>query len=436
MKRERGVGTVGESERVREKGKMVGTVGAANGLACILGVQGSGRVESLLPSLLQGLQSGNNAVKEGFLSLFLYLPSTMGQDFERFLPFVLPRVVGCGGDMRESCREIATNAVKVMVRSFATSMSPSLPTAKMSFAQQSQMLACVSTTILKTGGLGGMVGRGGSGSTSGMASTSGSFSAFHMMIACFLHNLSSNSSERVRVLSVRMIDGCIMEAAGMGTGHGQSIRKRMRAIGKNHEKIDDGKDGDVFLEGEEEVSEGESESDWDGKDDDGGDEGEDVIVGSWTFQSHIDRVMNRCLTDGQRSELFCTLYISRFDTSREVRHEAARTWKSLVHNPPKTIKQLLPSLLRSLAATLSSSTAATSGIVIPPVPTPTLAVSMLAPRSSVISTEYGWMKEMVANCLGDLTLKAGDQTVPTLLPLIATDITVDSSPIAQVRVGA
>ena len=107
---------------------------------------------------------------------------------------------------------------------------------------------------------------------------------------------------------------------------------------------------------------------------------EDVIVGSWTYQPHIDRVMNRCQTDGQRSEQLCTLYISQFDTSREVRNEA--------------------------------------------------------PRSSVISTEDGWMKEMAANCLADLTLKAGDQTFPTLLPLIATDIAVDSSPIAQVCVGA
>ena len=55
--------------------------------------------------------------------------------------------------------------------------------------------------------------------------------------------------------------------------------------------------------------------------------------------------------------------------------------------------------------------------------------------STMSSTTDDWKKESAAHFLIDLTAKTGDQTFPTLLPLIQTDLHPQLTPFASVRVG-
>jgi HEAT repeat protein len=114
--------------------------GAAQALCEIIAAQGVARLEESLPFLLAQISRDNEdfeeeeeeddeikgkrdrqSIREGYLQLFIYLPSLMKHDFERFLPLTLPKVLDGLSDNSEIVRETALASCKVIVELFATS---------------------------------------------------------------------------------------------------------------------------------------------------------------------------------------------------------------------------------------------------------------------------------------------------------------------------
>ncbi|KAJ2786481.1 translational activator of GCN4, partial [Coemansia linderi] len=104
----------------------VDRAGAAQGLSEVLSGIGMVRLEGLLPEVLANCNSARMAVREGFMMLLIYLPTTFGDDFQRFLPQVMPPVLAGLADENEQVRNAALRAGRILVISFATTAIDSL----------------------------------------------------------------------------------------------------------------------------------------------------------------------------------------------------------------------------------------------------------------------------------------------------------------------
>jgi hypothetical protein len=97
------------------------------------------------------------------------------------------------------------------------------------------------------------------------------------------------------------------------------------------------------------------------------------------------------LTQEKRSYMLAMLYIVRSDPNQVVNQNAQSVWKNVVSNTPRTLRLILPILVRLIIANLSSSEEETR--------------QMLAGR-----------------CLGDLVGKLGERVLPDLMPILVENV--------------
>lgn len=95
-------------------------LGSAQALSEVLAGLGTGRLEETLPSILQNAASVKAAVREGFMSLFIYLPACFGNSFAGYLSKIIPPILAGLADEMESIRETALKAGRLLVKNFAT----------------------------------------------------------------------------------------------------------------------------------------------------------------------------------------------------------------------------------------------------------------------------------------------------------------------------
>eukprot|EP00899_Mesostigma_viride_P018162 jgi/Mesvir1/26347/Mv22521-RA.1 len=88
----------------------------------------------------------------------------------------------------------------------------------------------------------------------------------------------------------------------------------------------------------------------------------------------------------KRNELLATLYMCRSDTSLNVRQSALQVWKSIVANTPRTLKEILPVLMRTVIASLAA--------------------------------ESEERRQSGGRCLGELVRKLGDRFLPLIIPTL------------------
>jgi hypothetical protein len=75
--------------------------GAAQGLSEVLSGLGMERLEGLLPDIIANAQSPRSTVREGFMSLLVYLPATFGVRFQPHLPKIISPILS-GLSMQKS----------------------------------------------------------------------------------------------------------------------------------------------------------------------------------------------------------------------------------------------------------------------------------------------------------------------------------------------
>ncbi|KAF2028699.1 ARM repeat-containing protein [Setomelanomma holmii] len=95
-------------------------LGSAQALSEVLAGLGTGRLEETLPSILQNVASSRASVREGFMSLFIFLPACFGNSFANYLSKIIPPILEGLADDVESIRDTALRAGRLLVKNFAT----------------------------------------------------------------------------------------------------------------------------------------------------------------------------------------------------------------------------------------------------------------------------------------------------------------------------
>lgn len=94
-------------------------LGSAQALSEVLAGLGTTRLEETLPTILQNVESSKAAVREGFMSLFIFLPVCFGNSFANYLGRIVPPILAGLADDVESIRETALRAGRLLVKNFA-----------------------------------------------------------------------------------------------------------------------------------------------------------------------------------------------------------------------------------------------------------------------------------------------------------------------------
>lgn len=95
-------------------------LGSAQALSEVLSGLGTQRLEETLPTILQNANSAKPAVREGFMSLFIFLPACFGNSFSAYLSKIIPPILAGLADDVESIRDVSLRAGRLLVKNFAT----------------------------------------------------------------------------------------------------------------------------------------------------------------------------------------------------------------------------------------------------------------------------------------------------------------------------
>ncbi|KAK4154050.1 hypothetical protein C8A00DRAFT_33156 [Chaetomidium leptoderma] len=94
-------------------------LGSAQALSEVLAGLGTTRLEETLPTILQNVESPKSSVREGFMSLFIFLPVCFGNSFANYLGKIIPPILSGLADDVETIRETALRAGRLLVKNFA-----------------------------------------------------------------------------------------------------------------------------------------------------------------------------------------------------------------------------------------------------------------------------------------------------------------------------
>ncbi|CAN6287018.1 unnamed protein product [Urochloa humidicola] len=100
--------------------------GAAQGLSEVLAALGQEYFDGILPDIIRNCSHQKASVRDGHLTLFRYLPRSLGGVFQNYLQAVLPAILDGLADENESVRDAALSAGHVFVEHYAASSLPLL----------------------------------------------------------------------------------------------------------------------------------------------------------------------------------------------------------------------------------------------------------------------------------------------------------------------
>lgn len=93
--------------------------GAAQGLSEVLAGLGMDRLEGLLPDIIANANSSRPHVKEGFMSLLVFLPATFGIRFQPHLPQIIQPILNGLADSEEVVRDAALKAGRMIIVNYS-----------------------------------------------------------------------------------------------------------------------------------------------------------------------------------------------------------------------------------------------------------------------------------------------------------------------------
>ncbi|KXN82440.1 Translational activator gcn1 [Leucoagaricus sp. SymC.cos] len=221
--------------------------GAAQGLSEVLAGLGMERMEGLLPDIIVNARSPRSTVREGFMSLLVYLPATFGTRFQPHLPKIISPILGGLSDTEEYVREAAMRAGRMVVTNYST-----------------------------------------------------------RAVDLLLPELERGMFDpgwRIRQSSITLVGELLFKVSGIS-----------------------GKTSD----GDEEEEEAEA-----------------VVAES------SRRALAEALGAERRDRILAALYLVRQDGVLVVRQSSMQIWKALVHNTPKTVREILPELIRQIVFLIS-----------------------------------------------------------------------------------
>ncbi|KDQ56445.1 hypothetical protein JAAARDRAFT_36597 [Jaapia argillacea MUCL 33604] len=222
--------------------------GAAQGLSEVLAGLGMERLEGLLPDIIANAQSPRSTVREGFMTLLVFLPATFGTRFQPHLPKIITPILSGLADTEEYVREASMRAGRMVITNYA-----------------------------------------------------------NKAIDLLLPELERGMFDpgwRIRQSSITLVGELLFKVSGIS--------------------------GKAEIEEEEEVEE----------------------IGA-TESSR--RALTEVLGAERRDRILSALYLARQDAVALVRQSSIHIWKALVHNTPRTVREILPELFGQIVTLLSSS---------------------------------------------------------------------------------
>ncbi|KAL9618193.1 MAG: hypothetical protein Q9160_007089 [Pyrenula sp. 1 TL-2023] len=95
-------------------------LGSAQALSEVLAGLGTSRLEETLPTVLQNVSSPKATVREGFMTLFIFLPACFGNSFANYLNKIIPPILTGLADDIEAIRDISLRAGRLLVKNFSS----------------------------------------------------------------------------------------------------------------------------------------------------------------------------------------------------------------------------------------------------------------------------------------------------------------------------
>ncbi|EST09400.1 protein of unknown function DUF3554 [Kalmanozyma brasiliensis GHG001] len=224
--------------------------GAAQGLAEVLAGLGMERMENLLPEIINSASDPKAYVREGHISLLIYLPATFGHRFAPHLGRIIPPILSGIADDAETVREASMRAGRMIIANYSSkAVDLLLP---------------------------------------------------HLETGLF------DEAWRIRMSSLQLTADLLFRLSGIS--------------GKNEVE----------------------------------DEGVDEDMEHLAANNSVQRALVEALGQERRDRILASIYIVRQDPNIPVRQAAIHTWKALVHNTPRTAREVLPTMLDILIKSLAS----------------------------------------------------------------------------------
>jgi HEAT repeat protein len=266
--------------------------GAAQGLSEVLAGLGVGRMEGLLPDIINSASSPRPYVREGFISLLIYLPATFGQRFAPHLGRIIPPILGGLADESEYVREASMRAGKMIISNYASR-------------------------------------------------------AIELLLP-ELERGMLDPSWRIRQSSISLTGELLYKVTG--------------------------------ISGKVEIEEDEAPA------------------------HHADtarKALVEALGQEGRDRVLAILYIVRQDDVGSVRQASIHIWKALVHNTPKTAREILPTLFKMMV--------------------------------DLMGSEINAQRDVASRTLTELCRKSGDRTIGDIIPMMRSAV---ANPMPRTREGA
>ncbi|ORX44432.1 ARM repeat-containing protein [Hesseltinella vesiculosa] len=282
--------------------------GAAQGLAEVLAGLGLDRLESLLPDIIANADSPRPYVREGFISLLIYLPATYGPRFQPYIGRVIPPILMGLADESEFVRDASLRAGRMIVKNYATKAVDLL------------------LPELEKG--------------------------------VFDHNW------RIRQSSVQLVSDLLFRITGTS-----DPSKSLQALG-NASNLD-----------EEDADEGAQDE----------------------HQGDKRKHQLRDVLGKERSDrILSALYIVRRDSSGLVRQASLQVWKAIVSNTPRTVRDILPTMMSMIIQLLSCTDEADFD-----------------------------KRNVAARTVSDLVAKLGERVLPDILPILQSSLQSQDDSVRQ-----
>ena len=227
--------------------------GAAQGLAEVLSGLGMDRMESLLPSFLEDTKHNKPYVREGAISLLIYLPATFGHRFSPHLGRIVQPILGGLADESEYVREASMRASRMIIANYSSR-------------------------------------------------------AVDLLLPELERGLF-DENWRIRLSSAQLIGDLLFRITG--------------------------------ISGKVEVGEDEGEGD---------EEGDDTYGQTENARNALVEILGV----HRRNKILAAIYLSRSDQAHAVRVSSVHIWKALVVNTPRTVREIMPTLIEQIVSILAS----------------------------------------------------------------------------------
>ncbi|RKP33415.1 armadillo-type protein, partial [Dimargaris cristalligena] len=284
--------------------------GAAQGLSEILAGLGIDRMTALLPEIVANTTHAKVNVREGYMSLLIYLPLTFGTRFQTYLPDILTPIVRGLADESEYVRDASLRAGQIVIHNFVKEaislMLPQLEEGMFdaNWRIRNSSVELIGDLLFKITGLDGN----------------------HTEKA--LGNVPDPDDEDSDMEQLE-------ENTNAETNNPQNApgnkKKALKAQRRQQSKNDKAKGGE-------------------GDDDDEDDEEEIEHVSA----EDCRRRLVEALGQERRDTVLASLYVARADPVAVVRQTTTSIWKSIASNTPRTVKDILPQIMNIIMTSLAN----------------------------------------------------------------------------------